>query len=109
MAGNGSGSGGLQAGTGSAGLGGPSTGRLKTSKDETVNARIGSEGTSEMTTREPGDRSEGSVRSKRDIAIEFLKVQEEALASEPLPLSRREHVLRYFTALRKQLEQAETK
>jgi len=31
-------------------------------------------------------------------------VQEEALASEPLPLSRREHVLRYFTALRKQLE-----
>jgi hypothetical protein len=57
-----------------------------------------------MTTREPGDRSEATARAKRDIAIEFLKVQEEALASEPLPLSRREHVLRYFTALRKQLE-----
>ena len=62
-----------------------------------------------MTTREPGDRTEQSGRSKRDIAIDFLKVQEEALASEPLPLSRREHVLRYFTALRKQLEQAEEK
>ncbi len=62
-----------------------------------------------MTTREPGDRSESSARSKREIAIEFLKVQEEALASEPLPLSRREHVLRYFTALRKQLESSEEK
>jgi hypothetical protein len=57
-----------------------------------------------VTTRDPQDRREESARSKRDIAIEFLKVQEEALASEPLPLSRREHVLRYFTALRKQLE-----
>ena len=57
-----------------------------------------------MTTREPQKRTEASARSARNIAIEFLKVQEEALASEPLPLSRREHVLRYFTALRKQLE-----
>ncbi len=57
-----------------------------------------------MSVRDPQDRRERSTRSKRDIAIEFLKVQEEALASEPLPLSRREHVLRYFTALRKQLE-----
>ena len=57
-----------------------------------------------MSTRDPKDRKEGSTRSTRDIAIEFLKVQEEALASEPLPLSRREHVLRYFRALRKQIE-----
>ena len=60
-----------------------------------------------MTTREPQDRTEASGRSARDIAIDFLKVQEEALASEPLPLSRREHVLRYFTALRKQLTAAD--
>ena len=60
-----------------------------------------------MTTREPQNRSEASGRSARDIAIDFLKVQEEALASEPLPLSRREHVLRYFTALRKQLTAAD--
>ncbi|MDF1701706.1 MAG: hypothetical protein P1V36_11175 [Planctomycetota bacterium] len=70
---------------------------------------MGNQGSSEMTTREPGDRTESSGRSKRDIAIEFIKVQEEALASEPLPLSRREHVLRYFTALRKQLEKPEAK
>ena len=57
-----------------------------------------------MSTREPQNRTEASGRSARDIAIDFLKVQEEALSSEPLPLSRREHVLRYFTALRKQLE-----
>lgn len=61
-----------------------------------------------MTTREPQDRTEASGRSARDIAIDFLKVQEEALSAEPLPLSRREHVLRYFTALRQQLEAAPT-
>jgi len=77
---------------------------LKTSKDETVTAKIGNTGSSEMTTKEPQDRQEASGRSARDIAIDFLKVQEEALSAEPLPLSRREHVLRYFTALRKQLE-----
>ena len=77
---------------------------MKTTKDETVEARVGHDGPSTMSTRDPQDRRERSTRSKRDIAIEFLKVQEEALASEPLPLSRREHVLRYFTALRKQLE-----
>ena len=96
--------GGLRAGTGTAGLGGAPTRRLKTTKDETVDAKIGRTGPSTMTTRDPQDRREASSRSKRDITIEFLKVQEEALASEPLPLSRREHVLRYFTALRKQLE-----
>jgi len=65
---------------------------------------VGNTGSSEMTTKEPQDRQESSGRSARDIAIDFLKVQEEALSAEPLPLSRREHVLRYFTALRKQLE-----
>lgn len=101
---NGGGVGGLKAGTGTAGLGASPTRRLKTTKDETVDAKIGNHGASTISTRDPQDRQEGSARSRRDIAIEFLKVQEEALASEPLPLSRREHVLRYFTALRKQLE-----
>lgn len=67
-------------------------------------AQVGSDGSSEMTPRERQDRGETSGRSAKDIAIDFLKVQEQALASEPLPLSRREHVLRYFTALRKQLD-----
>jgi len=40
------------------------------------------------------------------VAVEFLKAQEEALSAEPLPLSRRDQVLRYFTALRKSLERA---
>ncbi len=102
--GNGGGAGGTQAGNGSAPLGNTPTGRLKTSKDETVAAKVGNQGSSKMSTRDPKDRKEASARTKRDIAIDFLKVQEEALASEPLPLSRREHVLRYFTALRKQLE-----
>jgi hypothetical protein len=102
--GNGSRAGGLQAGRGSAGLGGGATQPHASDHDETVAARVGREGDSQTTTRQPGSRREASARARRDIAIHFLKAQEEALASEPLPLSRREHVLRYFTALRKQLE-----
>ena len=89
---------------GTAGFSKDRTRTLPTSKDETVEAAVGDEGDSEVTTRDPQGRAEAAGRTRRDIAIEFLKVQEEALAAEPLPLSRREHVLRYFTALRKQLE-----
>jgi hypothetical protein len=46
---------------------------------------------------------ETTARAAQDLAIEFIKTEEEALAEEPLPLSRRQQVLRYFTALRRQL------
>ena len=54
-----------------------------------------------------GPHREATSRSAQDMAIEFLKIEEEALAEEPLPLSRRQQVLRYFTALRRQLVERE--
>jgi hypothetical protein len=50
---------------------------------------------------------EGSSRSARELAIEFVRAEEEALDEEPLPLSRRAQVLRYFTELRRQIEDGE--
>lgn len=94
-----------KAGSGSAAYGNTATAAHEATREETVTAEVGSSGTSELTAREPEQRTEASARSTRDVAIEFLKVQEDALAAEPLPLSRRAHVLRYFTALRKRLEQ----
>ena len=46
---------------------------------------------------------EDTSRAANDLAIDFIKTQEEALAEEPLPVTRREQVLRYFTALRSKL------
>ena len=58
-----------------------------------------------MITLDPQQRAEAAARQKRQLAIEFVKAQEEALAAEPLPLSRREQLLSYLTALRQRLEE----
>jgi hypothetical protein len=41
----------------------------------------------------------------RALAADFIRAEEEALSAEPLPLSRREQVLRYFTALRERFDE----
>lgn len=71
-----------------------------------MEARPGADGPSEVSERAPQPRPEAPARSPTEVAVEFLKAQEEALSAEPLPLSRRDQVLRYFTALRKSLERA---
>jgi hypothetical protein len=53
---------------------------------------------------EGGTRTESAAEGRREIAAQFLKVEEEALDEKSLPLSRREHVLRYFTTLRERFE-----
>jgi hypothetical protein len=64
----------------------------------------GGEGPSQVTAVAGDQHREQASRSRRDIAIDFLKAEEAALAEEPLPASRRSQVLLYFTALRQQLE-----
>ena len=100
----GGGTGGLEAGDGTAGIGTKATKPTDATNEEVVNADPGNDGESIVTTRQPDGRTEETARNKREIAIKFLKAEEEALAAEPLPLSRRSQVLRYFTALRKRLE-----
>lgn len=97
-------SGGREAGTGRGATHGARTTPHEATRSETVEAPATGSGPSEISVREGTPRAEGGARSAQELAIEFLKAQEEALFAEPLPLSRREQVLKYFTALRQRLE-----
>ena len=96
--------GGSAAGRGTAPLGADATKPRDATQTGVVAPAPGAEGPSETHAVAGQSHREEAARSKKQIAIEFLKAEEAALAEEPLPLSRRAQVLRYFTALRQQLE-----
>ena len=96
--------GGSQAGRGTAPLGADATKPRDATQTGVVAPTPGAEGPSQIRAVAGQSHREEAARSKKQIAIEFLKAEEAALAEEPLPLSRRAQVLRYFTALRQQLE-----
>ena len=95
---------GSQAGRGTAPLGGDTTKPRDATQTGVVAPTPGAEGPSQRRAVAGQSHREQAARSKKQIAIEFLKSEEAALAEEPLPLSRRAQVLLYFSALRKQLE-----
>lgn len=105
--GPGAGDGGHFAGHGSAPYGNKKTNPLNPTGTGVVDAAVSGEGPSAVRSIERGMHREDTLRNSRDLAIEFIKTEEEALAAEPLPLSRRQQVLRYFTALRRQLVEHE--
>jgi hypothetical protein len=51
-----------------------------------------------------GTHAEEAARDFRQLAMRTIQDEEDALDEEPLPLSRREQILRYFTGLRRQIE-----
>ena len=65
------------------------------------------DGDSAVRAVEGGERSEMAERERQEQVVEFIKVEEEALDEQTLPLSRKDHVLRYFTALRDRFEEQE--
>lgn len=100
---NGAGQGGLHAGRGTAALGGAATKPFDAAGTAAVSAAIGKEGPSHVRSTEPGTHREEARRLAQEVASHTIQAEEESLADEPLPLSRRQQVLRYFTALRRQL------
>ena len=102
--GDGAGAGGSQAGSGIAPLGGDPTKPLDANQTGVVAPAPGAEGPSETRAVAGQAHREQAARSRTEIAKDFLKAEEAALADEPLPLSRRAQVLLYFTAIRQQLE-----
>jgi hypothetical protein len=101
---NGAGVGGSEAGSGTAPLGSDPTNPLASNQTGVVAPVAGAEGPSDVRAVEGDSHREAPSRSRQELAVEFLKAEEAALAEEPLPLSRRDQVLRYFTAVRQQLE-----
>ena len=99
----GGGVGGHFAGRGSAAYGNTATAPLAATQTGQVGAQIGREGPSMVRNVDRGDHQEGTSRELTNDAIAMVQAEEEALADEPLPLARRQQILRYFTALRRQL------
>ncbi|CAN5353809.1 hypothetical protein BH23VER1_BH23VER1_08110 [soil metagenome] len=99
------GAGGLQAGVGSTELGSEEVGEpTAASRQGNVAAGINRDGESTVRAVEGRERTELTTRSRQEMAVEFLNVQEEAFDEQDLPLSRRQQVKRYFNAIRKQFE-----
>lgn len=99
--------GGNQAGTGTVGLGNQTTDAMKAAQDAKVVAQTNADGDSTVRAVEGQARSEQAQRDQQEMIVDFIAVEEEALDEAALPLSRREHVLRYFTALREEFEKSE--
>ena len=101
---NGGGRGGLEAGVGSAAYGTAATESLKPTAKKVVSADPAGDGPSEFQEVEGQSHREEAARSARALAIEFIRAEEEALSEEPIPISRRNQVLRYFSELRNRIE-----
>ena len=104
---NQSGQGGDQAGTGTAPMEDAKSELLKAKSDSEVVATAGKEGDSTVRSVEGEARAEQATRTRQEVMADFIAVEEQALDEQSLPLSRRQQVLRYFSALRTQFEKAE--
>ncbi len=100
------GQGGNEAGSGTAELVDTQSDLMKAAKESRVDAQVNTEGGSSVRAVEGQVRQEGSAsRSRQEIITEYLSVEEQALDGKSLPLSRRDHVIRYFSAIRGQFEE----
>ena len=100
------GKGGNEAGSGTAEMYDDQSDTTKAGRDSEVLAQINENGDSTFRAVDGKVRNESVERTRQEIVTEYLAAEEQALDGQTLPLSRRKHVLRYFSAIRKQFEEA---
>jgi len=103
----GGGVGGLKAGHGTAPLGAAATRPTGASSMGVVNAAAGPDGEAYVRRIAGAMNAEEAARGFSGVAMQLIMAEEDALDAEPLPLSRREQVLRYFMALRRQIQETD--
>lgn len=101
--------GGREAGRGTAEMADNPTDTMKAARDSKVVAQNNKTGESATRAVQGQARSEKAQRSRQEIMKDFISVEEQALDGKTLPMSRRNHVLRYFSEIRKQFEKQPTK
>ncbi len=97
--------GGQNVGNGTTGLAANKTAAQKAARDSKVAAQINADGESTTRSVQGKARQETAQRERQQAAVDFIKVEEQALDEQSLPLSRRDHVLKYFTALRERFKE----
>lgn len=100
------GQGGNEAGSGTAEMIDQETEALKYTRDSEVVAQVG-KGDSVVRAVQGQVRQEKATRSRQEVVTDFLAAEEQALDEQALPQSRRKHVLRYFSEIRRQFEAEE--
>jgi hypothetical protein len=95
--GSGGGLGRQQAGTGTAPYNKQKTVPFQASSTHVANQQFGKDGESSVKTIEGQPHTETAREERKQAAMDFIKAEEDALDEEPLPLSRREQVLRLLT------------
>jgi len=80
---------------------------MKATKSSQVVAQTNADGDSTVKAIQGQERTEQAQREGQQIVKDFIAVEEEAIDEQALPASRRDHVLRYFTALRESFEKSE--
>lgn len=101
------GQGGNEAGSGTAEMIDDQSDATKAARDSEVVAQINENGESSFRAVDGKVRNESVERTRQEIVTDYLAAEEQALDGQTLPLSRRKHVLRYFSAIRKQFEKTE--
>ncbi|MDF1739820.1 MAG: hypothetical protein P1U86_11730 [Verrucomicrobiales bacterium] len=101
------GQGGNEAGSGTAEMIDDQSEATKAARDSEVVAQINDNGDSTFRAVDGKVRNESVERTRQEIVTDYLAAEEQALDGQTLPLSRRKHVLRYFSAIRKQFEEAD--
>ncbi len=96
--------GGQQAGTGTAPYTPKKTSPHKASRTDAVAPAASGSGESSVRARAGSPHSEETARKTSEVVLQKVRSQEAAIAEEPIPLTRREQVLRYFSALRRELK-----
>jgi len=100
---------GLNAGEGTAALVPAPSKTLASTRDDTVDAKIGTEGESETRAVQSNKvRTESATLETRDAGGNFLSVEEGAMDEQALPAGRRDQVRRYFNALRQSFDTEES-
>lgn len=100
----GSSGGGLEAGSGTAPMGGESTAKTDAGQSGMVNAQRNADGQSSVRTVEGQARQEAATRRSQATVLEIIATEESALDDAALPSARREQVRRYFNELRERFE-----
>ncbi len=98
------GNGGLEAGQGTAAMGTEATEAQKAANDATVVAQTNKNGESTMRAIEGQSRMEKAQLERQDAVANFISAEEQALDGKSLPMSRKDHVLRYFGEIRRHFE-----
>lgn len=98
---------GLGAGSATAKLNAAATQQQKATDSKTVTAVSNKSGASSLRQIAGGISQAQSLLTSRQSQADFLSAEEAALDDSTLPPARREQIRRYFTALRKRLEQGQ--